>query len=96
MLNYIILDNTLLVSVEGDEEEARRVSNQENNQESDSENEGQSENVSEEAPVHKKRHHRISKEARQEEKRTRLLQKHPLSVKIIVSFKGKINLKITT
>lgn len=84
------LDSTLMVSVEGDEEEAKRVSNQDGGQESDSDNENQSENQPEEPPVHKKRHHRISKEARQEEKKLRLLQKHPLSVKIIVSFKSKI------
>ncbi|OXU30184.1 hypothetical protein TSAR_007637 [Trichomalopsis sarcophagae] len=87
-------DSTLVVSVEGDEEEARRTSNTDNGQESDSDNEGQSENVPEEAPVHKKRHHRISKEARQEEKKMRLLQKHPLSVKIIVSFKNDTKLKL--
>ncbi|KAJ8679912.1 hypothetical protein QAD02_015699 [Eretmocerus hayati] len=87
-------DSTLLVSVEGDEEEAKRSFGQDGGQESDSENEGQPENVSEEAHVHKKRHHRISKEARQEEKKLKLLQKHPLSVKIIVSFKNDTKLKL--
>ncbi|XP_058803325.1 THO complex subunit 5 homolog [Phymastichus coffea] len=87
-------DSTLMVSVEGDEDEAKRVSNQDGGQESDSDNENQSENQPEEPPVHKKRHHRISKEARQEEKKIRLLQKHPLSVKLIVSFKDDTKLKL--
>jgi THO complex subunit 5 len=91
---FKFLDSTLVVSVEGDEEEAKRTFNQDGGQESDSDNDGQSENIPEETPVHKKRHHRISKEARQEEKKLRLLQKHPLSVKIIVSFKSQIILLI--
>lgn len=77
-----------MVSVEGDEEEAKRTTNHEGGQESDSDNETQAENVADEGHVHKKRHHRVSKEARQEEKKLRLLHKHPLSVKIIVSFKS--------
>ncbi|XP_023245652.1 THO complex subunit 5 homolog [Copidosoma floridanum] len=87
-------DSSLLVSVEGDEEEAKRFSNQENNVESDSETDTQPEIVETETPVHKKRHHRISKEARQEEKKLKLLHKHPLSVKIIVSFKDDTKLKL--
>ena len=61
-------------------------------QESDSDGETQSENIPEEPPVHKKRHHRLSKEARQEEKKVQLLKKHPLSVKIVVSFKSNYKL----
>ncbi|XP_014231545.1 THO complex subunit 5 homolog [Trichogramma pretiosum] len=87
-------DNTLLVSVEGDEEEAKRISNSDSPQDSDSENDDKSESIQEEAPVHKKRHHRISKEARLEEKKQRILHKHPLSVKIIVSFKDDTKLKL--
>lgn len=86
----IFLDPTLIVSVEGDEEEAKRVNGVEIIQDSDSDNEGSQENASEEPPAHKKRHNKISKEARQEEKKTKYLQRHPLSVKIVVSFKGEI------
>lgn len=79
----------MVVSVEGDEEEARRINGVEIIQDSDSDNEGSQENASEEPPVHKKRHNKISKEARQEEKKIKYLQRHPLSVKIVVSFKGE-------
>lgn len=73
------------MSVEGDEDEAKRANNQEGSQESDSDQETQSENIVEEVPVHKKRHHRLSKEARQEEKKLRLIQRHPLSVQIVIN-----------
>lgn len=82
-------DSTLLVKVEGDEDEAKRANNQDGLHESDSDVDAQSENVVEETPVHKKRHHRLSREARQEEKRSRLLQRHPLHVKIVVTLKSK-------
>lgn len=81
-------DNSIIVKVEGDEEEAKRANNQDGLQESDSDAETVSENVTEETPVHKKRHHRLSREARQEEKRTKLLQRHPLNVKIIIKLKS--------
>lgn len=87
-LKYII-DNTLLVRVEGDEDEAKRANNQDGLQESDSDPETQSENIVEETLVHKKRHHRLSREARQEEKRLKLLQRHPLHVKIVITLKSK-------
>ncbi|XP_015593948.1 THO complex subunit 5 homolog [Cephus cinctus] len=80
-------DSSLVVSVEGDDDDAKRSNDQEGTQESDSDAETQSENIVEEIPVHKKRHHRLSKEARQEEKRSRLLHRHPLSVKIIIVLK---------
>lgn len=82
------LDNSIIVKVEGDEEEAKRANNQDGLQESDSDAETISENIIEETPVHKKRHHRLSREARQEEKRTKLLQRHPLNVKIIIKLKS--------
>lgn len=81
-------DNSIVVKVEGDEEEAKRANNQDGLQESDSDAENVSENIIEETPVHKKRHHRLSREARQEEKRTKLLQRHPLNVKIIIKLKS--------
>lgn len=74
------------MTIEGDEDEAQRTNNQERPQESDSDAENAGDNVVEEAPVHKKRHHRMSKEARQEDKKSKLLQRHPLSVKIIINF----------
>ena len=76
------------MTIEGDEDEAKRTNSQDRLQESDSDAETTSENVVEEAPVHKKRHHRMSKEARQEEKKLKLLQRHPLSVKIVLGFKS--------
>lgn len=87
-LKYFI-DNTLVVKVEGDEDEAKRANNQDGLQESDSDPENQSESIVEEVPVHKKRHHRLSREARQEEKRSKLLQRHPLHVKIIIVLKSE-------
>lgn len=84
------------MSVEGDEDEAKRINNQENSQDSDSDQEIQSENVVEEVPVHKKRHHRLSREARQEEKKMRLLQRHPLSVQIVISLSSNCLFIITT
>lgn len=87
-------DNTLLVKVEGDEDEAKRANNQDGLQESDSDPENQSENVVEEMHVHKKRHHRLSREARQEEKRSKLLQRHPLNVKIIIVLKNETKLTL--
>lgn len=79
------------MTIEGDEDEAQRTNNQERVQESDSDAENALENIIEEAPVHKKRHHRMSKEARQEDKRSKLLQRHPLSVKLLITFQS-INL----
>ncbi|XP_053989221.1 THO complex subunit 5 homolog [Hylaeus anthracinus] len=87
-------DNTITVKVEGDEEEAKRANNQDGLQESDSDPENLSENVIEEAPVHKKRHHRLSREARQEEKKSKLLQKHPLNVKIVIKIKNETKLTL--
>lgn len=63
-------------------------------QESDSDPETQLENIVEETPVHKKRHHRLSREARQEEKRLKLLQRHPLNVTLVISLKSKFFYKI--
>ncbi|EFN83855.1 THO complex subunit 5 homolog [Harpegnathos saltator] len=87
-------DSTLLVKVEGDEDEAKRANSQDGLQESDSDTENQSENIVEETPVHKKRHHRLSREARQEEKRSKLMQRHPLHVKIVITFKGETKLTL--
>ncbi|EZA50540.1 hypothetical protein DMN91_009816 [Ooceraea biroi] len=87
-------DSTLLVIVEGDEDEAKRANSQDSLQESDSDADAQSENVVEEAPVHKKRHHRLSREARQEEKRSKLLQRHPLHVKIVITLKNETRLTL--
>ncbi|XP_043520099.1 THO complex subunit 5 homolog isoform X2 [Frieseomelitta varia] len=87
-------DNSIIVKVEGDEEEAKRANNQDALQESDSDAETVSENVIEETPVHKKRHHRLSREARQEEKKTKLLQRHPLNVKIIIKLKNETKLTL--
>ncbi|KAK9300536.1 hypothetical protein QLX08_006863 [Tetragonisca angustula] len=87
-------DNSIIVKVEGDEEEAKRANNQDGLQESDSDAETVSENVIEETPVHKKRHHRLSREARQEEKKTKLLQRHPLNVKIIIKLKNETKLTL--
>lgn len=75
--------------MEGDEDEAKRANNHDGLQESDSDPENQSESIVEETPVHKKRHHRLSREARQEEKRSKLLQRHPLHVKIIITLKSE-------
>ncbi|KAG5326246.1 THOC5 protein, partial [Pseudoatta argentina] len=80
-------DSTLLVKVEGDEDEAKRANNHDGLQESDSDPENQLESIVEETPVHKKRHHRLSREVRQEEKRSKLLQRHPLHVKILITLK---------
>lgn len=85
-----VTDSTLLVKVEGDEDEAKRANNQDGLQESDSDLDTQSENVVEETPVHKKRHHRVSRETRQEEKRSKLLQQHPLHVKIVITLKSEL------
>ncbi|XP_076625148.1 THO complex subunit 5 [Colletes latitarsis] len=87
-------DNTIIVKVEGDEEEAKRANNQDGLQESDSDPEFLSENVIEETPVHKKRHHRLSREARQEEKKSKLLQRHPLNVKIVIKLKNETKLTL--
>ncbi|KAL6441032.1 hypothetical protein ACFW04_003416 [Cataglyphis niger] len=87
-------DSTLVVKVEGDEDEAKRANNQDGLQESDSDPENQSENIVEEMPVHKKRHHRVSRETRQEEKRLKLLQRHPLHVKIIITLKSELVARI--
>jgi len=81
----------LLVKVEGDEDEAKRTNSQDGLQESDSDPDAQSENIVEETPVHKKRHHRLSREARQEEKRSKLLQRHPLYVKIVITLKSEFS-----
>ncbi|KAH0557239.1 THO complex subunit 5 homolog [Cotesia glomerata] len=78
-------DSSLIVSVEGDDEDAKRINNNEGTQESDSDVEGQSETPPDDIPVHKKRHHRISREAREEEKKLKILHKHPLDVKIIIT-----------
>lgn len=87
-------DSTIIVKVEGDEEEAKRANNQDGLQESDSDPETMSENIIEETPVHKKRHHRLSREARQEEKRLKLLQRHPLNVKIVIKLKNETKLTL--
>ena len=87
-------DNTIIVKVEGDEEEAKRANNQDGLQESDSDPENLSENLVEETPVHKKRHHRLSREARQEEKKSKLLQRHPLNVKIVIKLKNETKLTL--
>ncbi|XP_043260585.1 THO complex subunit 5 homolog [Colletes gigas] len=87
-------DNTIIVKVEGDEEEAKRANNQDGLQESDSDPEFLSESVIEEIPVHKKRHHRLSREARQEEKKSKLLQRHPLNVKIVIKLKNETKLTL--
>ncbi|XP_076244941.1 THO complex subunit 5 [Calliopsis andreniformis] len=87
-------DNTIVVKVEGDEEEAKRANNQDGLQESDSDPETLSENIVEETHVHKKRHHRLSREARQEEKKSKLLQRHPLNVKIIIKLKNETKLTL--
>lgn len=80
--------------MEGDEDEAKRTNNQDGLQESDSDPETQLENIVEETPVHKKRHHRLSREARQEEKRLKLLQRHPLNVTLVISLKSELFHKI--
>ncbi|KAG7208914.1 hypothetical protein KM043_015094 [Ampulex compressa] len=87
-------DHTLIVKVEGDEDEAKRTNNLDGIQESDSDPENQSESIIEEAPVHKKRHHRLSREARQEEKKSRLLQRHPLNVKIVITLNSETKLTL--
>ncbi|XP_046825264.1 THO complex subunit 5 homolog isoform X1 [Vespa crabro] len=87
-------DNTLIIKVEGDEDEAKRTNNQDGLQESDSDPETQLENIVEETPVHKKRHHRLSREARQEEKRLKLLQRHPLNVTLVISLKSETKLTL--
>lgn len=87
-------DNTIIIKVEGDKDEARRTNNQDGLQESDSDPETQLENIIEETPVHKKRHHRLSKEARQEEKRSKLLQRHPLNVTLVISMKTETKLTL--
>ncbi|CAK9815604.1 THO complex subunit 5 homolog [Anthophora plagiata] len=87
-------DHSIIVKVEGDEEDAKRASNQDGLQESDSDPEIISENVIEETHVHKKRHYRLSKEARQEEKKTKLLQRHPLNVKIVIKLKNETKLTL--
>lgn len=86
-------DPQLLVSVEGDEDEAKRINSHEGNNDSDSDQ--AEETPAEEAPVHKKRHHRLSKEARMEEKKSRVLQRHPLTVQLVLTIKNetKITLK---
>ncbi|XP_015523922.1 THO complex subunit 5 homolog [Neodiprion pinetum] len=86
-------DSSLLVSIEGDDDDAKRVNSQEGSQDSDSDQDNQTDGVVEETPVHKKRHHRMSKEARLEEKKLRLLQRHPLSVRLVMVFKS--NTKLT-
>ncbi|KAG8035842.1 hypothetical protein G9C98_002968 [Cotesia typhae] len=78
-------DSSLIVSVEGDDEDAKRINNNEGTQESDSDVEGQLETPPDDIPVHKKRHHRISREAREEEKKLKIIHKHPLAVKIIIT-----------
>lgn len=80
------------MKVEGDEDEAKRANNQDGLQESDSDTENQLESIVEETPVHKKRHHRLSREARQEEKKSKLLQRHPLHVKIVVTLKSEFRI----
>lgn len=87
-------DVQLSVNVLGDEDEAKRINNQEGVQDSDSDQETQLEGVPDEGLVHKKRHHRISKEARQEEKKTKILERHPLSVEIIIYVKNDIKLML--
>ncbi|XP_014615132.1 PREDICTED: THO complex subunit 5 homolog [Polistes canadensis] len=87
-------DNTIIIKVEGDKDEAKRTNNQDGLQESDSDPETQLENIVEETPVHKKRHHRLSKEARQEEKRSKLLQRHPLNVTLVISMKTETKLTL--
>ncbi|XP_066588651.1 THO complex subunit 5 homolog [Prorops nasuta] len=82
-------DSTLIVKVEGDEEEAKRTNTQDGVQESDSDAENQVEAIVEETHVHKKRHHRMSREARQEEKKSKLLHCYPLSVKIVLKLNDK-------
>ncbi|XP_076645994.1 THO complex subunit 5 isoform X2 [Halictus rubicundus] len=87
-------DNSIIVKIEGDEEEAKRANNQEGLQESDSDPETLSESIIEETHIHKKRHHRLSREARQEEKRLKLLQRHPLHVKIMIKLKNETKLTL--
>lgn len=87
-------DSTLIIKVEGDEDEAKRTNNQDGLQESDSDPETQPESIIEETPVHKKRHHRLSREARQEEKRSKLLQRHPLNVTLILLLSNETKLTL--
>ncbi|XP_011308735.1 THO complex subunit 5 homolog [Fopius arisanus] len=85
-------DHQLMVSVEGDEDEAKRINSQEGSNDSDSD---QGEEIpQEETPVHKKRHHRISKEARMEEKKSRVLQRHPLTVQLILTIKNQTKMSL--
>lgn len=87
-------DSSLLVSIEGDDDDAKRVNSQDGAQDSDSDQDNQPDGIVEEAPVHKKRHHRMSKEARQEEKKARLLQRHPLSIRLVMVFKNGTKLML--
>ncbi|XP_008559444.1 THO complex subunit 5 homolog [Microplitis demolitor] len=87
-------DSSLYVSVEGDDEDAKRINNNEGTQESDSDIEQQSETPPDEIPVHKKRHHRLSREAREEEKKSKILHKHPLNVKIIITINGETKMTL--
>ncbi|CAG2056418.1 unnamed protein product [Timema podura] len=79
-------DTLMLVSVSGDEEEARLLKNTKNEEkvveESDSDQEDNSERD--------KRHHRkLSRSDRLEERKKRLLLRHPLTVHITIKLKGK-------
>ncbi|XP_063974378.1 THO complex subunit 5 homolog isoform X2 [Diachasmimorpha longicaudata] len=85
-------DCQLIVSVEGDEDEAKRINSQEGINDSDSDQ--AEEALPEEAPVHKKRHHRLSKEERMEEKKCRILQRHPLTVHLNLTIKNEIKMSL--
>nr|CAD7261591.1 unnamed protein product [Timema shepardi] len=79
-------DTLMLVSVSGDEEEARLLKNTKNEEkvveESDSDQEDNSERD--------KRHHRkLSRSDRLEERKKRLLLRHPLTVHITIKLKGQ-------
>lgn len=88
-------DIELNVNVNGDEDEAKRINNQDGIQDSDSDSDNPTlESAIDETIVHKKRHHRISKEARIEEKKMKILQRHPLSVDIIIYIKNDIKLTL--
>ncbi|XP_034239809.1 THO complex subunit 5 homolog [Thrips palmi] len=88
-------DPLLVVTIDGDEDEARRLKDKsdEGNQEEESDSDQEQEVESNEKS---KRHHRKrnSKVDRQEERRKRLLAKHPLTVNLTINLKDGSNMKL--
>lgn len=88
-------DPLLVVTIEGDEDEARRLKDKTDeaneDEDSDSDQEQEVENNEKSKRHHRKRNNKVD---RQEERRKRLLAKHPLTVNLTIKLKDGSNMKL--